>query len=214
MQSYAEDWMTAWCDETPPTREDESTIYSELASGAESGYVLDCLSNREAHLGMRTCRWDYTARWMGNPSTLPEDRIEQMRRVQIRRLIPVDLNSILYRCHTLMADLYQFAVDDESPYAWQHKRRHEKAAFNLKAAVLDLHWDESKSGFYDFELDDTREPGTPRTGKIGSFWSGAALAPFWSDIWPDSVRSNQQKAMEAFSGMRDLLKRSVKDGYI
>ncbi|KAF8608406.1 glycoside hydrolase [Ceratobasidium sp. AG-I] len=187
-ESYAEDWMTAWCDETPPTREDESKIYSELASGAESG-------------------WDYTARWMGDPSTLSEDRIEQMRRVQIRRLIPVDLNSILFRCHTLMADLYQLSVDDESPYAWQHKRRHEKAASNLKAAVLDLHWCEAKSGFYDFELDDPKDSNAPRTGKTRSFWSGAALAPFWSDIWPDSVRSNQQKAMEAFSGMRDLLKR-------
>lgn len=214
MQSYAEDWMTAWCDETPPTRDDESKIYSELASGAESGYALYRLGNSQTNLSTHIYRWDYTARWMGDPSTLPEDRIEQMRRVQIRRIIPVDLNSILHRCHALMADLYQLSVDDESPYAWQHKRRHEKAASNLKEAVLDLHWDESKSGFYDFELDYTTDPGMVRTGKTGSIWSGAALAPFWNDIWPESVRSDQQKAMEAFSGMRDLLKRQVNFGRI
>jgi alpha,alpha-trehalase len=144
---------------------------------------------------------------MGDLSTLPEDRIEQMRRVRVRRLIPVDLNSILYRCHTLMADLYQLAVDDESPYAWQHKRRHEKAASKLKAAVLDLHWSESRAAFYDFELDEVSVPESPRTGRIGGFWSGAALAPYWSGIWPESVRDNQGKAMEAFAGMRDLLKR-------
>lgn len=187
-ESYAEDWMTAWCDEDPPTREDESRIYSELASGAESG-------------------WDYTARWMGNPQTLPEDRIEQMRRVQIRKIIPVDLNSILHRCHVLIAELYQRAVDDESPYAWQHKQRHEKAASLLKAAVLDLHWDEAKAGFYDFEMNDPEFTVAPRTGRIGSFWSGAAFAPFWSGIWPESVKASQEKAMESFAGMRDLLER-------
>ncbi|KAJ1306067.1 hypothetical protein OPQ81_010779 [Rhizoctonia solani] len=188
-ESYAEDWMTAWCDERPPTREEESRIYSELASGAESG-------------------WDYTARWMSDPYNLPKDRIEQMRRVQIRRIIPVDLNSILYRCHTLIAELYERAVDDESPYAWQHKQRHEVAASLLKTAVLDLHWDEAKAGFYDFELNahDSKAE-EARTGRTRNFWSGATFAPFWSGIWPESVRTNQSKTMEAFAGMRDLLKR-------
>ncbi|CAE7146564.1 unnamed protein product [Rhizoctonia solani] len=188
-ESYAEDWMTAWCDEQPPTREEESRVYSELASGAESG-------------------WDYTARWMNDPYNLPGDRIEQMRRVQIRRIIPVDLNSILYRCHTLIAELYERAVDDESPYAWQHKQRHEVAASLLKAAVLDLHWDEAKTGFYDFELDPyDSNPQGARTGRIRNFWSGATFAPFWSGIWPASVRASQPRMMEAFAGMRDLLKR-------
>nr|WJO90073.1 trehalase-2 [Ceratobasidium cereale] len=187
-ESYAEDWMTAWCDKNPPTREYESMMYSELASGAESG-------------------WDYTARWMGDLTTLPEDRIEQMRRVRVRRMIPVDLNSIIYRCHTLMGELYQYAVNDESPYAWQHRHRHEKAASKLKAAILDLHWSESKAAFYDFELEEMSEPGIPSTGRIGTFWSGAAFAPYWSGIWPESVRTDQRKTMEAFSGMRDLLKR-------
>ncbi|KAF8740507.1 Alpha-trehalose glucohydrolase, partial [Rhizoctonia solani] len=188
-ESYAEDWMTAWCDEQPPTREEEFRIYSELASGAESG-------------------WDYTARWMSDPYNLPEDRIEQMRRVQIRRIIPVDLNSILYRCHILIAELYERAVDDESPYAWQHKQRHEIAASLLKSAILDLHWNENKTGFYDFELDThgSKLKG-PRTGRIKNFWSGATFTPFWSGIWPESVRTNQSRTMEAFSGMRDLLKR-------
>ncbi|ELU42026.1 trehalase [Rhizoctonia solani AG-1 IA] len=190
-QSYAEDWMTAWCDEQPPTREEEFRMYSELASGAESG-------------------WDYTARWMSDPYNLPEDRIEQMRRVQIRRIIPVDLNSILYRCHILIAELYERAVDDESPYAWQHKQRHEIAASLLKSAILDLHWNENKTGFYDFELDThgSKLKG-PRTGRIKNFWSGATFTPFWSGIWPESVRTNQSRTMEAFSGMRDLLKRAT-----
>ncbi|CAE6435097.1 unnamed protein product [Rhizoctonia solani] len=188
-ESYAEDWMTAWCDERPPTRDEESRIYSELASGAESG-------------------WDYTARWMSDPYNLPEDRIEQMRRVQIRRIIPVDLNSILHRCHALIAELYERAVDDESPYAWQHKQRHEIAASLLKAAVLDLHWDEARTGFYDFELD-ARDSGLEeaRTGRLRNVWSGATFAPFWSGIWPESVRASQLRMIEAFAGMRDLLKR-------
>ncbi|CAE6505626.1 unnamed protein product [Rhizoctonia solani] len=188
-ESYAEDWMTAWCDERPPTRAEESRIYSELASGAESG-------------------WDYTARWMTDPYNLPEDRIEQMRRIQIRRIVPVDLNSILYRCHTLIAELYERAVDDESPYAWQHKQRHEIAASLLKTAVLDLHWDEARAGFYDFELDahDSKSE-EARTGRIRDVWSGATFAPFWSGIWPQSVMDSQFKAMQVFAGMRDLLKR-------
>ncbi|KAL5638354.1 hypothetical protein ACGC1H_005137 [Rhizoctonia solani] len=188
-ESYAEDWMTAWCDERPPTRDEESRIYSELASGAESG-------------------WDYSARWMSDPYNLPEDRIEQMRRVQIRRIIPVDLNSILYRCHALIAELYERAVDDESPYAWHHKQRHEIAASLLKAAVLDLHWDEARTGFYDFELDaHDSNSDEMRTGRIRNLWSGATFAPFWSGIWPESVRASPLRMIEAFAGMRDLLKR-------
>ncbi|QRW25353.1 trehalase [Rhizoctonia solani] len=117
----------------------------------------------------------------------PESYAEDwMRRVQIRRIIPVDLNSILYRCHILIAELYERAVDDESPYAWQHKQRHEIAASLLKSAILDLHWNENKTGFYDFELDThgSKLKG-PRTGVSKTFGAELHLRHSGAEFGPN-----------------------------
>ncbi|KAG8687442.1 hypothetical protein FRC08_011963 [Ceratobasidium sp. 394] len=190
-ESYAEDWRSVWCflNEAPP-RELEKKRYSEFASGAESG-------------------WDYTARWMSEPFDQPKrNTSDQMNYLQITDIIPVDLNSIIYRCHKLMAQLYQEASNNESPFALQYGRRHEDAAKDLRASILALHWDPENLAFFDFVLD-KKVPNQRRTGKIQRFWSGASLVPYWAGIWPDELNCKKsgakQKVMGAFAGVRDVL---------
>ncbi|KAG8742937.1 hypothetical protein FRC10_000725 [Ceratobasidium sp. 414] len=190
-ESYAEDWRSVWCfSDKAPLPELETLKYSEFASGAESG-------------------WDYTARWMSDPFNQPSrSKSDQMNYLQITNIIPVDLNSIMYRCHKLMALLYKEARNNESPFSDEYGRRHETSAKRLRTAILALHWDPDNLAFFDFVLD-KEEPGQRRTGKIQRFWSGASLVPYWAEIWPDDLNcakpGAKQKVMGAFTGVRDIL---------
>jgi alpha,alpha-trehalase len=133
---------------------------------------------------------------------------EQMNYLRIRSIIPVDLNSILYRCHKLMAHMYDAASTNESPSASAFSKRHEDLADKLREAVLALHWDPKNLAFFDFVLD-KEEQGKNNTGKIHRFWSGASVFPYWAEIWPKALdcQSSRSKKdlMRAFSGVRDIL---------
>ncbi|KAG9120115.1 hypothetical protein FRC07_004534 [Ceratobasidium sp. 392] len=199
-ESYAEDWRSVWCySDSAPNNTTQKAKYSELASGAESG-------------------WDYTARWMKDPFDQKQYPVSrQMNHLRIRNLIPVDLNSILYRCYKLMALMYKEAHNNESPFATDYSERHERWAGRLHEAIMKLHWDPENLAFFDFVLNnDTSQ--TPRQGGIQRFWSGASLVPYWAEIWPEELRcevepdeqkrkEKKKKMMVAFSGVRDLLQR-------
>jgi alpha,alpha-trehalase len=141
---------------------------------------------------------------------LDESKTLQMKKLRVRNIIPVDLNSIIYRCHVLMAHMYNMAKDNESPFADQHSKEHTEKADKLRSAILALHWDKNGLAFFDFLLT-KRSVGQPiRDGQIHRFWSGASLAPYWSGIWPDefnncSSQETKYGVMKAFSGVRDLL---------
>ncbi|KAG8774976.1 hypothetical protein FRC12_001720 [Ceratobasidium sp. 428] len=197
-ESYAEDWRSVWCNpEAAPTKQDERDFYSEFASGAETG-------------------WDYTARWMSNPfAQAGRDKLLQMRDLRVRNIVPVDLNSILYRSHRLMAHMYELASTNESPFAMEYSRRHQAKADRLREAILALHWDPDNLAFFDFVLDEKpAETPTkkPISGKIHRFWSGASVVPYWAEIWPMefgncTTQPQKQAVMQAFSGIRDILNR-------
>ncbi|QRV85492.1 trehalase [Ceratobasidium sp. AG-Ba] len=193
-ESYAEDWRSVWCfAEKAPTPSLQRLRYSEFASGAESG-------------------WDYTARWMSQPfNHTNRPKLEQMNFLQITNIIPVDLNSIMYRCHKLMERLYVEARSNESPFADEYIRRHRRSAKKLRTAILALHWDPKNLAFFDFVMHEYKR-GERRTGYTQRFWSGASLVPYWAGVWPDELDCSKskneeakKKIMGAFSGVRDLL---------
>nr|WJO90075.1 trehalase-3 [Ceratobasidium cereale] len=190
-ESYAEDWRSVWChSDEPPIPAKAKMFYSEFASGAETG-------------------WDYTARWMSDPyERVHESKTEQMRHLRMEKTIPVDLNSIMYRNHKLMAHLYRKASNEESPFATTYSQRHEGAAKQLRAAILALHWDSTNLAFFDYVLED-KVPGEDRTGSINRFWSGASMVPYWAEVWPDSLdcatKESKNMVMGMFSGVRDIL---------
>ncbi|KIJ54488.1 glycoside hydrolase family 37 protein [Sphaerobolus stellatus SS14] len=181
-ESYLEDYQTIYGagggDIAPNlTATEAADLFAELASGAETG-------------------WDYSSRWMKDPTlgnttfTLPA-----LRTLDVRNTTPVDLNSILYNAHVLLADLYdQSNASDSSTLAESHRTN----ASTLRTAILDLFWDPTKLAFYDFN----------RTSNgRNSLWTTATFYPLWAGIIPDEVLADStgQKAFGLFSAVNLVL---------
>ncbi|KAG5724287.1 Trehalase [Termitomyces sp. T112] len=167
-ESYLADYTTA---SVPNTLNDtqKAALYAELASGAETG-------------------WDYTVRWFA-PTAV--DNNDGLRSLNVRNTIPIDLNSILYKNHILLANLYE---NDDNDAASSHR----KAAAALRAAILDLFWDPIKLAFYDYNL---------ATNSRNSVYSVANFYPLWSGIIPSELLNSSDKAFSYFSSLNLVLNR-------
>ncbi|KAG2009792.1 trehalase [Coprinopsis cinerea AmutBmut pab1-1] len=165
-ESYLTDYLTANDPELPVLNETErADLYAELASGAESG-------------------WDYTGRWYSPGGT-------SLRDLHVRSTIAVDLNSILYRSHVELANLYGSSNETAA-------NRHREAAERIRQAILDLCWDSEKLAFYDFSI---------LTNDRNEWFTAAHYYPFWSGIIPDEVLSSEEAAFGAFSSLNLVLNR-------
>ncbi|KAH7910486.1 glycoside hydrolase family 37 protein [Hygrophoropsis aurantiaca] len=163
-ESYLEDYLTVHDPtlSTPLTDQQAADLYGELASGAETG-------------------WDYTARFeaipaLGNPG---------LRTLNIKNHIPTCLNSILYKSHMLLADLYGTSNSTEAS-------SHLSAAAQIRAGLLDLNWDADKLAFYDFNI---------TANARNSVFTVATFYPLWNGIIPDEVLSSQSNAFGFFSSV-------------
>ncbi|KAJ6584320.1 Six-hairpin glycosidase-like protein [Mycena capillaripes] len=165
-ESYLTDYTTVH-DPTQPTlnASESAALYAELASGAETG-------------------WDYSARWLTDVSL-------GLRSLNVKGLVPVDLNSILYKSRVLMAQLY--GASNKTAAA-----RHTAAAEAIKEGVLDLCWNATKLAFYDFNL-----AGNTRN----DVFSLAHFYPFWSGIIPPEVLASKENAFGAFASLNMVLNR-------
>ncbi|KAG9090205.1 hypothetical protein FRC06_001168 [Ceratobasidium sp. 370] len=178
-ESYLEDYLAANGADitTPLTEAQKGDLYAELASGAESG-------------------WDYTARWVREPfAGNTTDNLPQLRTLNLRALVPVDLNSILYGAHIQLASLldkHSKSSSKRSLEARASAKSYRKTAANLKSAILDLCWNEAKAAFYDFNT---------TSGAQSPVFSAATFYPYWMGIWPDSVVKSETKAFQVFSSV-------------
>lgn len=123
-ESYLTDYLTVHDPtlSTPLTDDQAAELYSELASGAETG-------------------WDYSSRFeaipqLGNPG---------LRSLNVKNNIPICLNSILYKARLLLAELYGTSNATASS-------NHLQVAAGIREGILDLLWDPAKLAFYDFNL--------------------------------------------------------------
>ncbi|KAF8073583.1 trehalase [Lyophyllum atratum] len=165
-ESYRTDYVTA--NEPANLNETQrSELYAELASGAESG-------------------WDYTVRWFADTTGGTNDGL---RGLNVRNTIAVDLNSILYKNHILLADLSNPGTAAST---------HRAAAAALRAGIIDLLWDPTKLAFYDYNL---------ATKARNNIFSAANFYPLWSGIIPAEILSSQEKAFGHFSSLNLVLNR-------
>ncbi|TRM62126.1 Six-hairpin glycosidase-like protein [Schizophyllum amplum] len=157
-ESYLTDYRTANPEDgSLSLSEDErGALYAELASGAESG-------------------WDYTARWI--------DGAADLTKLNVKNILPVDLNSILYRNHMLLANLYDQVANGTA--SDEHR-------------VLDLFWNSSKLAFYDFNI---------QTREQSNVFSTATFYPLWSGIIPDELLSSSDAAFGFFSSVNLVMSR-------
>ncbi|OBZ71163.1 Trehalase [Grifola frondosa] len=176
-ESYLEDYLTA-NDPTlsiPLNESQRANLYAELASGAETG-------------------WDYSSRWTAQPyAGGTNDTNPILRALNIRNTIPVCLNSILYKAHLQLADLYTSSKRNASSAS-----AHRQKASSIRAGILDLFWDSSKLAFYDFNL---------TSNARNDVFTAATFYPLWNGIYPDEVLSSSTNAFGVFAALNMILNR-------
>ncbi|KAI0823980.1 glycoside hydrolase [Trametes gibbosa] len=176
-ESYLEDYLTANDPtlETPLTEQERAELYAELATGAETG-------------------WDYSSRFMAQPFAGGSNNTNPaLRSLNIRKTIPTCLNSILYKAHSLLADLY-----DAEKQNLSSADAHRATADTFRAGILDLLWDASKLAFYDFNL---------TSNARNEIFTAATFYPLWNGIIPDEVLSSSQNAFGVFAALNMVLNR-------
>ncbi|KAI0322093.1 glycoside hydrolase family 37 protein [Amylostereum chailletii] len=174
-ESYLTDYLTANDPTlaTPLTADERADLYSELASGAETG-------------------WDYSTRFVANPLAGGlNDTNVALRSLNVKNHVPVDLNSVLYKSHRILAELY-------APTNASASTRHAALASDLEAALLDLHWDPAKLAFYDFNL---------TSNSRNALLTAATFYPLWAGLVPSELLQNSTAAFGAFAGVNMALRR-------
>ncbi|KAI0036264.1 Six-hairpin glycosidase-like protein [Vararia minispora EC-137] len=177
-ESYLTDYLTANDPTlaTPLNASERAALYAQLASGAESG-------------------WDYTTRFVARPlAGGVQDTAPALRSLNIVNHVPVDLNSILYKSHTLLAELYARNVSANATLASTHT----SLASALASGILDLLWDPTRLAFYDFNL-------TSHTRN--SLFSAASFYPLWVGLTPPSLHTNVTAAQGYFASLHMTMRR-------
>jgi alpha,alpha-trehalase len=184
-EGYVEDYETVNLAQPALNETEAEDLYVQLASGAESG-------------------WDYTARWMKAPLANISDPLQGLRSLNIRSIIPVDLNAILTSNHYRLADLYdQYSLSSSTSgnssslsNATARADLHRMQGDKGKEALLDLMWDSEKYSFYDFNM---------TSNARSDFWALSAFFPYWLDIFPPELETDPEAAQKAFAGLDYIL---------
>ncbi|KAI0204709.1 Six-hairpin glycosidase-like protein [Astrocystis sublimbata] len=204
-ESYREDWVTAnnhsyYADsgiiypEAHPLNDSErASLYSNLASGAESGL-------------------DYTTRWLTNPSDAVDDVYFPLRTLNVVGTIGVDLNSILYANEIAIAGYLKDAGDKSTAAEF------EGLAKNRSAAMFDLMWNEKYGSYFDYNLtsrqqnvytlaDKDTTPAQKADAPDGyqvAFYP-AQYYPFWLGAAPKQLKNNPLAVRNAYKSVANLL---------
>jgi alpha,alpha-trehalase len=172
---------------------EKATLYSNLASGAESG-------------------WDYSTRWVKNPSDAISDTSFPLRSLNTINIIPVDLNSILYHNEITIADFYKREGNYSVAREWAGR------AANRSEAMTTLLWNAEHYSYFDYNLtsssqnvyspaDNTSTPlsqaGAP-PGQQVSF-QVSQFYPFWTGAAPDSIKTDPSAMRRVFARVSELL---------
>jgi alpha,alpha-trehalase len=175
----------------------QALLYSNLASGAESG-------------------WDYSARWLTNPSDAANDVYFPLRSLNTRNIVPVDLNSILYYNEITIADFLNQTGNSSGAVEWA------AMASRRSDAMTALLWDGDHSRYFDYNLtsgarnvyiladeDATEEErrGAPDGYQVE--FSPAQFYPFWTGAAPDWLKSNPYAVRNVFEPVADQLARKA-----
>ncbi|KAI1075102.1 glycoside hydrolase family 37 protein [Whalleya microplaca] len=204
-ESYREDYITAnnasyyaksgiIYPETKPLNDTEKSIlYANLASGAESG-------------------WDYSSRWIANPSDAANDVYFPLRSLNTANVIGVDLNSILYANEITIAGYLKDSGDSNSA------AEYEEMAKNRSAAMYTLLWNDQYKSYFDYNLtsnsqnlyvpsDSDTTPAQKADAPKGyqvSFNAGQ-FYPFWLGAAPPQLKNDPLAVRLAFQRVADLL---------
>jgi alpha,alpha-trehalase len=208
-ESYYEDYVTAnnqtyfneegkQFNATGPLNETEkATLYSNLASGAESG-------------------WDYSGRWVRNPSDAVSDTFFPLRSLNTVNTIPVELNSILYYNEITIAEFHRREGNYNAAREWAGR------ATNRSDAMTALLWNQEHYSYFDYNLtsssqniytlaDNTSTPLSLAGAPAGqqTWFQASQFYPFWTGAAPDSIKSDPTAMRRVYARVEELLDTSA-----
>ncbi|XP_043801135.1 trehalase isoform X3 [Apis laboriosa] len=146
-ESYKEDYLTS---QSFRTNEEKDNYYAELKTAAESG-------------------WDFSSRWF----ILDGTNKGNLTNLKTRYIIPVDLNSIIYRNAVLLAQ-YNQRMGNESKVAYYQKR-----AAEWKKAITAVLWHDEVGAWLDYDmLNDIKR----------DYFYPTNILPLWTDCYDIAKR--------------------------
>jgi alpha,alpha-trehalase len=170
-----------------------ATLYANLASGAESG-------------------WDYSMRWVKNPSDAISDTSFPLRTLNTINTIPVELNSILYYNEITIADFHKREGNYSAAREWAGR------AANRSEAMTTLLWNAEHYSYFDYNLtsssqnvytlaDNTSTPlslaGAPPGQQVN--FQISQFYPFWTGAAPESLKTDPTAMRRVFARVDELL---------
>ncbi|KAG6010797.1 hypothetical protein E4U21_004185 [Claviceps maximensis] len=168
-------------------------LYSNLASNAENG-------------------WDFSSRWLANPSDSARDVYFPLRSDDARSIVPVCLNSILYGNELTIARFFNQMGDPAASRAWKKK------ADARSRAMHSLMWNETLFSYFDYNLtsssqniytirDDDATPSDTRTAPPGQqiIFHIGQFYPFWQGAAPAHLRNNPHAIKTVYARIADYL---------
>lgn len=176
---------------------ERATLYSELASGAESG-------------------WDYSSRWLKNPNDASKDVYFPLRSLNTHNIVPVDLNSILYANEIAIAEFHNATGNSSASRAWAD------LAAARSASMTALLWDPELSSYFDYNItsqspnkyvpvdaDATSSETADSPAGYQVVFTPAQFAPFWTGAAPSHVKNNPLAIKTAFTRIQEQLERKA-----
>lgn len=172
-------------------------VYANLASGAESG-------------------WDYGARWLATPNDAANDVYFPLRSLNIRNLVPVDLNSILYQNEVTIGAFLNKTGNTTEADQWA------ETAQKRSEAMSALMWNATLWSYFDYNLtsngqniyvpvDADSQAVEQATAPAGYqvLFDVAQLYPFWTGAAPGELKNNPLAVKLAYARVEAMLDRSA-----
>ncbi|KAI1180584.1 Six-hairpin glycosidase-like protein [Nemania sp. FL0916] len=204
-ESYREDYVTAnnhsyfatsgiIYPETHALNDSEkASLYGNLASGAETG-------------------WDYSTRWLSNPSDAANDVYFPLRSLNTINVVGVDLNSILYANEITIAGYLKAAGNDTGAAQF------EELAKKRSAAMFELMWNDKYNSYFDYNLtskaqnlyipvdkDTTEAQKADAPDGYQVSFNPAQYYPFWLGAAPVQLKNNPLAVRNIYKRVADLL---------
>ncbi|KAL2261238.1 hypothetical protein VTK26DRAFT_4529 [Humicola hyalothermophila] len=204
-ESYREDWITVnnasyyaesgiiYPVKTPLNETEKAELYAHLASGAESG-------------------WDYSSRWLRTPDDAAKDIYFPLRSLNVRNIVPVDLNSILYQNEVIISEYLERAGNATAAEQFA------EAARQRSEAMYALMWNATLFSYFDYNLTSssqriyipvdatsTQFEQTPAPEGYQVLFDIAQLYPFWTGAAPAHLKDNPLAVQRAYSRVSALL---------
>ncbi|KAG6017945.1 hypothetical protein E4U54_000018 [Claviceps lovelessii] len=156
--------------------------------------------------------WDFSARWLANPSDSVRDVYFPLRSNDARSIVPVCLNSILYGNELAIAQFLNQTGNSTASSEWKNK------ADARSEAMHSLMWNETLFSYFDFNMtsssqniytvrddDATASDKTTAPSGLQVIFHIGQFYPFWQGAAPAYLKNNPHAIKTVYARVADYL---------